>query len=81
MIGCAADMDLVLVRAGGEVEVLALGEDVALDEHRMRERGLAEDALEQRQHVRMSSEAVQPLVHPQVPKHQHVGVLGVLAGG
>ena len=80
MVGRAPDMHLVLVRAGGEVEGLGLREDVALDEHRVRQHRLAEDALEQRQHVRMDAEPVQFLVLPHAAEHPHVAFLGVLAG-
>ena len=78
--GRTADMDLVLMRAGGEIEALALGEDIALDEHRMHQGRLAENALEQRQRVRMGPHPVQRLIDPHVAKHFHVAFFGILAG-
>src|SRR5712671_5233095 len=42
-----ANMDAVLVHAGGEIEATGLWEDVALHKHRMRQRWFAEDPAEQ----------------------------------
>ena len=47
----------------------------------MRQGRLAEDALEERQHMRMGPEPVQRLIGPDAAKHRHVALLGVLAGG
>ena len=79
--GRAADVDAILMNAGGEVETIRLRKNVPLNKHRVRQGALTENPVEQRDHSRIDTEAMQGLVRPEAAKHGHIAWLRILAGG